>query len=341
VGDDAGPDVRLRVIRRYGPPPAALAIAGDLIATGDAAGRVELFVPDVPEPLARWPGIGAGQQVSLAPSGAAVLLRSAAGDLLELRRANDGHLVARLAARYPGVPLATGTIVGTPYGEVLVASTERMRLRIVDVPTGAVRLDVRVERPRGFEYQSVVPTGDPDTVIAIGRYASEMKDSLIALSLRGLLTDAEYLPRTVARPAVTDYAYRLAAGPGAGGEAVFYRDPEDDEDDENDPNRLDVHGIHGYYVRRLADRALVAGPVDGPAPAGDLLAATAHHILAPVSAGVQVIPRSGGTPTVVPATVIGMDPRAPRCVLDSPGTGDLRLLTVPSGTSLPERGDRD
>ena len=118
-------------------------------------------------------------------------------------------------------------------------------------------------------------------MIAIGSYAAEMKESLVGISLRRLLAEEGYLSRTLHRPPLTDYAYELAAGPCGPSAAVFYRDPEDNEDpdqgeeDNDDPNRLDVRGIHGLYVRRLSDLAVVETTrIDAAVPTGAALMGT-------------------------------------------------------------------
>jgi hypothetical protein len=238
----------------------------------------------------------------------------------------------RLEGEIAGVPLAVAAIVSTPDRELMIISLERMRLQVRDMQTGELLHDEIVDRPRGFLYRFFVPMEDGDTVVAIGSYAGEMKDSLVALSLRRLLVEEGYLPRAVSRPAMTDYAYRLAAGPCGPSAAIFYRDPEDDEqmDDEDsaDSNRLDIHGVCGLYVRRLADRAVLETvPIDAAVPSGAALAGTDHHVVVAIREGALIVPRSRAPATLLPGRPLAVDTRTPQCVLAS-DDGALRLLTV-------------
>jgi len=333
------PGVAVSILGRADAGLGALAVSGDLLAmcggrrvsirSGVSGGRLV--------PGASWEEPGDVGELALAPSGRFLLLRSAAGDAIEVRRTDGGASVMRLEA-VPGRPFAAGAIAATPDGELLVASVEHKRLEVRRLDTAEVLHDELVELPRGFFYRHLVPMLDGDSVVAIGYYAGEGKDTLVVISLRRLLTEAGYLPRAVRPVPLIDDAYRLAAGPCGPSAAVIYRDPEDGEDPEEDdeeldelvdPNRLDVHGVHGLYVRRLSDLAVaetIASDVD--LPTGTTLAGTGKHVVAATEGGALVVPRSGGAATLVPAARVAVDARAGRCVLAA-ADGELRLLVLP------------
>ncbi|WP_290051603.1 hypothetical protein [Amycolatopsis solani] len=328
------PGVDIAVLGQADARLTALAAAGDVLATcvgrrvevstGLDAGRLV--------PNSSWVQPDDVGTLSVAPSGRFLLLRSAAGDAIEVRPTDGAPPLVRLAGDLPGRPTTAAAIAATPDGELLISSTERNRLQVRRLATGELLRDELVREPRGFFFSSLVPMLDGDTVIAIGYYADETKDSLVALSLRRLLTEDGYLLPTFHRPALQDYAYRLAAGPCGPAVAAFYRDPEDDEDpeddDEDDPNRLDVAGIRGLYLRRLSDRAVLGtAPVDLAVPTGVTLAGTEHHVVLALSEGALVVPRSGAAGTLVPAAHVAVDPRSGRSVLAATD-GRLRLLTL-------------
>lgn len=325
------PGVEITSLGRVDGTLAALAVSGDVLATcverrveistGVRAGRLV--------PAHSWTvpaDIGA---VALAPSGRYLVMWSAARDAIAVQPTDGGPPVMQFTGDLPGRPTTAAAIAETPNGELLVTSTERHRLQVRRLDTGELLHDELVREPRPFFYRFLVPLSDGDTVIAIGYYIDETKDSLVALSIGSLLTENDYLPHTLHRPELHDYAYRLTAGPCGPAEAVFFRDPEHDED-ENDPvdrNRLDVTGIHGLYVRRLSDRAVVETvPIDVSVPSGSALAATEHNFVLAVDDGALVVPRSRSASTLVPANQVTVDPLTGRTVLASLN-GELRLLT--------------
>ena len=322
------PGVEITRLGQLDGAPTALAVAGDVLAT--CAGRRVTISTGLdsgrPVPNASWTEPADVGTLALAPSGRFLLLRSAAGDAIEARTTDDGRSVLRLAGDLPG----RSTTAAAVTGELLISSTERNRLRIHRLDTGDLLHDELVRDPRRFYYRFLIPLPDQDTIVAIGYYADETKDSLVALSLRRLLTEDGYLSHTLHRPALHDYAYRLAAGPCGPSAAVFYRDPEDDEDDadEDDTNRLDVTGIHGLYVRRLSDRAVIETvPLDTTVLTGTVLAGTQNHFVVALAAGVLLVPRSGAATTLVPAERVAVDATTGRCVLAS-ADGQLRLLAL-------------
>jgi hypothetical protein len=328
------PGVDISTLGRTDADLVALAMAGDVLATSDGR-RVEVSSgvrSGALTPVATWVEPVPVGELALAPSGRHLLLRSAAGDAVEVRSTGGGPPLVRLEGEIPGRPLAIAAIAATPDGELLVASVERMRLQVRRLDTGAVLHDELVDRPRAFLHRVLAPMTDGDTMIAIGSYWAEMKESLVPLSLGRLLTEEGYLSRTLHRPPFKDYAHELTAGPCGASSAVFYRDPEDDEDpdedDEEDPNRLDVRGIHGLYVRRLSGGVVVETiPIDAAVTTGAAMAGTEHHVVVALPQGALVVPRSGAPATLVPARLVAIDPRASRCVLAS-GDGHLRLLTL-------------
>lgn len=322
------PGVRITSLGQLDGPPTALAVAGDVLAT--CVGRRVTISTGLDSgrlvPNASWTEPADVGTLTLAPSGRFVLLRSAAGDAIEVRATEDGRSVRRLVGDLPGRSTTAATIAG----DLLVSSTERNRLEVRRLTTGDLLHDELVRQPRVFYYRYLVPLSDQDTVVAIGYYVDETKDSLVALSLRRLLTEDGYLSRTLHRPALHDYAYQLAAGPCGPAAMVCHRDPEDDEDDadEDDINRLDVTGIRGLYVRRLSDRAVIdTVPLDATVPSGTVLAGTEHHVLVALAAGVLVVPRSGAAPTLMPGERMAVDATTGRCVSVS-ADGQLRLLVV-------------
>ena len=111
-----------------------------------------------------------------------------------------------------------------------------------------------------------MPVAGVETVIGLGHDLSEGRDSLLTFAMSSLRSDPGIVERVVAGHLGIDdyYAYALAAGPCARDAVVIYRDPEDeeqpcepDEDEDAPPDRRDVYGFHGFYLRRLADAALL------------------------------------------------------------------------------------
>jgi hypothetical protein len=313
---------------------AAIAVSGDVLATCTGR-RIEISSGVISSRLkkrATWEEPAEVGTLALAPSGRFLMLRSASGDAIEVRRTDGGASLARLEAE-PGRPFAVGTIAGTPDGELLVASIEPKRLEVRHLDTGEKLHDELVERPRGFFHRFLVPLTDGDTVVGIGYYGGEGKDTLAGISLRRLLTEDGYLAWILNRRPPIDEAYQLAAGPCGQAGAVFYRDPGDGEDPEDecrdDPNRLNVYGVRGLYVRRLSDLSVVGTTPMQPAAVstGAALTGTEHHFVMAVADGALVVPRSGAPATLLPATRIAIDTGGGRCVLASED-GELRLLAL-------------
>src|SRR5262245_56123717 len=110
---------------------AALAVAGDVLAT--AAGRRVEIRKGVDAgslvPSASWEEPAGVGELALAPSGRFVLIRTPAGDTIEVRATDGGASLVRLEAE-AGRPFAVGAIAATPDGELLVASVELKRLEV-------------------------------------------------------------------------------------------------------------------------------------------------------------------------------------------------------------------
>ncbi|MEN3357825.1 MAG: hypothetical protein V7637_1807 [Mycobacteriales bacterium] len=315
-----------------GPPVAALALSGSLLAIADDDGTVSLRPVDVAGPdLLRWrPDFAAGR-VDLSGSGTALLVRSRAGDLIEVRDVRSGSSF-QLVSAVPGIPLAVGGFAWHGQREILLASTGAGRLQVIDPASGQVLSDRPVRAPRGLVYRGFSAMADRDSVIAVGYYADEAKDSLVRLSVSRLLAEDGYLEAALHRPEFGDYAYRLAAGPAGPDQAVIYRDAEDDEDpddEEDDPNRPDVHGLNGVYFRRLDDA--VAGqriPFTTEIRTGDPIFATPSFVAIATAAGLRSVDRSTGTAMLLPAGATAVHPSTTRAVVWAGGR--LSLITVPS-----------
>jgi hypothetical protein len=236
------------------------------------------------------------------------------------------------------VPLAVAGFAQVGMTDVLLASSDSRHLTVFDPTTGQVLVERPAPTRRALVYRRFTPTGDGDSVIALGHYHGEAKDSLVRLALSRLLADDDYLDEVLHRPDLTDYAYRLAAGPALPGTLVIYRDAEDDEDaedaeddeDDEDPHRSDVHGLNGFYWRRLVDGApqgrRIPLIVDG-LRTGDPVFATSSYVAVGTSAGLRVVDRASREVMWWPASALAF--HVPTRRVAAWADGRLSVITIP------------
>jgi hypothetical protein len=315
-----------------GPAVVALALSGSLLAIADEDGGISVRSVGARHPsgeIQRWqPGFPISA-IGMSESGSALFARSQDGYRLEVRGI-DGESSLRLTPTVPNVPLAVGVFARLDRDDIFVASTEAMRLQAFHPTSGELLIDRRVSRPRGFAYRNFSAMGDRDSVIALGYYMDEGKDSLVKVSLSRLLKDdEEYLANTLYRPDLTDYAYRLAAGPSGAEQAVIYRDAEDDEeDDEDDSNGMDLHGFNGIYFRRLSDGAPGQRiPFTTAVTTGDPIFASGSFVALGTRTALQLVDRATGTTMSMPTGAIAFHPPTSRVVAWA--AGKLFMVTVP------------
>lgn len=133
-------------------PVTALAVAGDILAT--CAGRCVAINTGLNSgrlvPNGSWVQPEDVGTLAIAPSGRFLLLRSAAGDAIEVRPTDGGPPLVRLDGDLPGRPTTAAAIAATPQGELLLSSTERNRLQVRRMATGELLHDELVRTPRGF-----------------------------------------------------------------------------------------------------------------------------------------------------------------------------------------------
>ncbi len=182
-----------------------------------------------------------------------------------------------------------------------------------------------------FIFHKLVPLNDENTFVALGHFFSEGKDSLWTLTFDELVEDPQAAARVaVSKKGISDYAYRLAAGPCGTDSVVLFRDPQDDEepDEGDDPAEMgDVENFHGLYIRRLADGALVERiPYEAPIATGAPLFATATTVVVGCPDRIDLVPRQGvaGGIVSIPTRVYAFDPAQARLALLTPA-GELEL----------------
>ena len=213
--------------------------------------------------------------------------------------------------------------------EYVLVSTASGELRAHELPEGAPVVEVSTPP---FVFEHFVPVAGGETVIALGHYLSEGRDSLLTFAMSSLLSDPGIVERVVAgHLGIDDYAYALAAGPCARDAVVIYRDPEDeeqpsepDEDEDAPPDRRDVYGFHGFYLRRLADAALLDRVEAGMGIAtGTEVFATGSTIVVRRRDRVEILDRRHPTAALASlgGTIHGFDPERGRIVSATPDGG--------------------
>jgi hypothetical protein len=268
-------------------------------------------------------------RTELSASGRFALFESPHRDALEVWDVERDEQAARFGTPGTRRPIATGAFGRG--SDVLLAALDLYRLEAHDLVAGSRLFSADTREPRAFAFDRLVPASDGDTVLAIGRYFSEMNDSLLVFSLERLSADAGAAARTTSsRDPFDDHAYRLAAGPGPGDEVVVFRDPDDAEEDAEDDDGSGLFGLTGLYVRRLSDGSLVERlPYAGGLASGDPLLASQRLVAAAPGGGLHLVARGSSPPEVerLDARAVAFDAGAGR-VAYVDAAGELRLLEL-------------
>jgi hypothetical protein len=260
--------------------------------------------------------------VCLSASGRFAMLISAQrnrADVVDLRAGELIVSIGQLDARPYSVTAAFSSARGE---ELLVLSRERYVLEALALPTRQARFKAKFTSTQAFAFDSLHPLLDGDTLVAIGHGESESKDSLIALSFSMLVDDPTAVAKETGRQArISDYAYRLAAGPAGRDAMVAFRDPEEDEEPDEDSPGLtsDLENFRGLYVRRLADSTLIElVACDLPIRSGMPIYATDQVIAVGGPGRIDLVPRgsAGAAPPVtMDAGVYAFDPLGRRIMI--------------------------
>jgi hypothetical protein len=212
-------------------------------------------------------------------------------------------------------------------GELVIASTAQAQLDGFRVGDGEHVVRLRLEEVT-FVFEYLVAAGRSDTLLAIGHYPYEGRDSLVTLKVGEHLVDPAAADREIAKPqGISEYAYGVAAGPCGAEAVVIHRDPSDeelpDDDDELPEDVSDVHGLLGFHVRRLTDGHLLAKtPSETPLETGASIFATDRAIVVGQPERVEIIERSGrNNPAILAAPVYAFDPSANRIAIAKPDEG--------------------
>jgi hypothetical protein len=318
--------------------PERIALRGQRLVAASADGETIVAAPDttdrgcrVTARLSLSTGVG---PLALSASGRFLMAHSETSDHAAVHDLDAGVVILELVGR-PGV---TGSVVAaltqTEDRELVLVSTAAGELRGHELPGGRPVLAADA-RPYAFEH--LVAVGGGGVVIALGHYPTEGRDSLLTLPVAVLLADARTAQRVVAeRLGIDDYAYVLAAGPCGPDAVVIYRDPEDEEQpddegpDEVPASRPDVYGFRGFYVRRLADGALLGRvPAAVAITTGAELFATSSAVVVGHADRVEVFDRRqpAAPPVVLPGSAHGLDPEGGRiATAKSDGTFELHQV---------------
>ena len=285
-----------------------------------------------PERL-RWrPPFPVGRIV-LSASGRFIVAQSLDGQAAELRETGGPTSSSIFRTTKAEAPMAAVDFAEARGAEVVLASSEPMRLQVLNPATAETLIDQVVARPRGFCYRFFSSVTDGDSIMAVGYFMHEEKDSVVMLSTSAISSSTDYLGHALHRPVVHDYARRLSAGPAGAFEAVFYRDAEgeDDEDFDDDPHPLDVYGFGGVYIRQLSDATILQRiPYDSDIRrTGDPIFATADYVVLGDRREITLIARDGGgIEHTVPATCHAFHPPTKR-IVSYHGTTGLQLINLP------------
>lgn len=318
-------------------PLLQLAVQGDrlavvvgerlLVLSGlDGKTPAVVFSRDLAWPLAR---------VALSSSLRYLLLVSATRSELEMWDLAKDRVAAHVTAPPGERQMYASAIVSSSDQDVLLVSRERMVLEGYFLPDMQRRLRADCTSPVAFVFTGLVPMRDADTVVALGYHFSEGKDSLLTLSLRAMLQDAQAAAReAVERKRVNDYAYRLAAGVCGIDAVVIFRDPEEDEspdEKEDAAGNTDIWSVRGLYARRLADNKLLERiDYDAPIETGAPIFATDTVVVVGCPDRVEIIPRGGSEGEVesIPTRAHAFDSEGGRIALVTK-EGELQLLQLP------------
>lgn len=196
---------------------------------------------------------------------AAEELLSCAGSALAIRT-SEGIVVFDLDLRREiltvGAPRSALAVV---VREQLLCARSGCEIEAFDIATGRKCWTVQCET---FRFASFVPLDEPGVLVAVGHFAGETKDSLamVDLAIAAARPD-DVFAQFRSKRGVTDYAYRLAAGPAGRDAFVAFRAPEDDEADDDVMN-----GLAGLYIRRTDGAVLHQIPWRGEGKIGHVSA---------------------------------------------------------------------
>jgi hypothetical protein len=309
-------------------PLTALGLRGDRVALGSGS---RATVASIGAATAVWSREldWVVRRLELSRSGRFLLAESKAGDALEVWDVERDRRAARFdSAR----PVVRGALAYDR--DLLVVAPAEYELEGHDLEAGERLFAGSTRKPRAFSFERIVPAADGDTLLALGHYFGEGRDSLLVFSLDAIARDSEEAARvTATRKPFDDYAYRLAAGPCGPEHVVVFRDPGDDEEpdeDDDDPPDRDVFGYRGLYVRSLRDGSLVERvPYDGPLVTGDPLLGTDRLVAVGSRERLDLVPRGGAAETAeqVAAAAVAFDP-AENLVAYVDSDGGLRLLAL-------------
>lgn len=318
--------------------PRAVALRGTRLVAVSADG--EAIVGDC-DAEGRWHlerrlGLeGAPAHIALGRSGRMLLSRPETRDRASVYDLDAGRMVLDIAGSPGRTGSAVVTLTSAGDREYVLVSTASGELRAHELSEGAPVVEVSTP---SFVFEHFVPVAGGETVIALGHYLSEGRDSLLTFAMASLLSDPGIVERVVAgHLGIDDYAYALAAGPCARDAVVIYRDPEDeeqpsepDEDEDAPPDRRDVYGFHGFYLRRLADAALLDRVEAGIGIAtGTEVFATASTIVVRRHDRVEILDRRHPTAALgsLGGAIHGFDPERGRIVSATPD-GSLEIHEV-------------
>lgn len=218
--------------------------------------------------------------------------------------------------------------------DVLYVCRTPYTLDVVSLPDGGLIGSALYRTATPFEFTSIHPVGE-EFVVTLGSGVSEGYLALLTVSVPELLADPSAAGTEFRRRRWPfDYVHALSAGPCGTDSVVAHRDPlidddevpEPDEDEEEEPND-DIEDLHGFYVRRLGDNALLDRiPYDGTVPDGSPMFGTDAVIVVGLRDRVAAFARSAAAvPTAeVEARVYGFDVAAQGIVVArSDGTVDM------------------
>jgi hypothetical protein len=224
----------------------------------------------------------------------------------------------------------TGTFARVADSDVLVVSQTLHIIEVLDLPAGRSLGRADFSATLAFIFRSLHPLLDGDSVAAIGHGESESKDSLLTLSVKGLIeAPTDEVAELLARQRPADYAYSVAAGPCGADSIVVYRDPEDDEEpEEGEEPESDIENLHGFYVRRLHDSRLVQRIEYADEVASrTALFSTSKTVVVGQPGRIELLDRASDSRMSVAAEVYAFDPASSQVALLEPD-GQIGLFDV-------------
>jgi hypothetical protein len=167
-----------------------------------------------------------------------------------------------------------------------------------------------------FRFSQLIAFDEEQSLLALGFFDGESKDSLAVVDLGRASTDNDSLfAQFRTKSGVTDYAYRLEAAPCGRDAFVAFRDPEDDESDDAD-GRRELYGYRGLYVRRLDGSAIERLTTDALPSDHHVIAGGRTWIAIAGPDDVRLLPRRGpGTERIVRGTCVAIDGAAERILV--------------------------